>query len=553
MSGLELPRQADESAVAYSHRIGQAIPSPGKVRHLGSVTVGIDALGPSLRDPKGGQFCPRCLAESPYWRDSWEIRFVQACLVHACQLVNRCPACARAISWQRRNGFLNCRCGMPLRCCRVLPASSVAVAVTRFVVGDPDAMGALAGISLEARCRLVRAIGLAGWTRHDSAARKLTTRDLLAHVQEIAREAAGILVTRGGPVRWLFYDVATAADATGGEAHHAVTMELLRAIRSDATGQLKQQVSHWAGYPDGYDAHDRVHLCWIPLIVGSTPDMPCFIERNLGLSPKQSRDPASRVRLADVLQLRSSRMERFSVTQLRVRWDLPERLVRRLLKAYHVPAIGGIAGFAVQDIMALESRFQCPVTPESMRAYCTCQEAARQGVTHEWLIQRLCSEACRRRRIVILHEHAGTQQFLVARAVVEAFRECSRPNRGSMAWGTVSFDRVTWMTYAQANRQLKHGAGVVEYFIVRGLLWSHWHRNVGLVRRDAVRRLARRFVSAPQIARRLKISVVECKAMLEAAPLAPEHVIVHAADRVELYTRDALVHVSKLLPRATRS
>ncbi len=50
----------------------------------------------------GNQCCPRCLAESPYYRRTWRLAFATICVVHRVPLLDRCPECGEAIAFHRR-------------------------------------------------------------------------------------------------------------------------------------------------------------------------------------------------------------------------------------------------------------------------------------------------------------------------------------------------------------------------------------------------------------------------------------------------------------------
>ncbi|MCY1211248.1 TniQ [compost metagenome] len=54
--------------------------------------------------------CPMCLQELGYCRVAWDFSLVVACSRHGCALLERCPACGRALSWNRPS-LRGCRCG----------------------------------------------------------------------------------------------------------------------------------------------------------------------------------------------------------------------------------------------------------------------------------------------------------------------------------------------------------------------------------------------------------------------------------------------------------
>jgi hypothetical protein len=54
--------------------------------------------------------CPECLAENDFCRVTWDFSSVTACPKHERLLVDQCPGCMKAISWQRP-GVDICQCG----------------------------------------------------------------------------------------------------------------------------------------------------------------------------------------------------------------------------------------------------------------------------------------------------------------------------------------------------------------------------------------------------------------------------------------------------------
>jgi hypothetical protein len=70
------------------------------------------ALPGSLFDRRGGsqrRVCPECLAEKPFHRAIWDLRFVAACPFHLKFLMDTCQACRKPLRWQG-NDPARCTC-----------------------------------------------------------------------------------------------------------------------------------------------------------------------------------------------------------------------------------------------------------------------------------------------------------------------------------------------------------------------------------------------------------------------------------------------------------
>lgn len=59
------------------------------------------------------RICPQCLFEGGYCFAQWDFSLVCACERHACALIDRCPFCQRALSWNRCS-LSACDCGHAL-------------------------------------------------------------------------------------------------------------------------------------------------------------------------------------------------------------------------------------------------------------------------------------------------------------------------------------------------------------------------------------------------------------------------------------------------------
>lgn len=68
------------------------------------------------------RWCPQCLAEGPYLRAKWAVKFCVTCLTHEAYLIDSCPSCQRR---QKIEHFCTrCTCGQSLSNCKSLQAPS---------------------------------------------------------------------------------------------------------------------------------------------------------------------------------------------------------------------------------------------------------------------------------------------------------------------------------------------------------------------------------------------------------------------------------------------
>ena len=58
--------------------------------------------------------CPQCLAEEPYIKQSWHIRWVNICTKHQCTLINHCPDCNLPLNYIENESISHCLCGFEL-------------------------------------------------------------------------------------------------------------------------------------------------------------------------------------------------------------------------------------------------------------------------------------------------------------------------------------------------------------------------------------------------------------------------------------------------------
>lgn len=79
--------------------------------------------------------CPACLAEGDHCRVTWDFSFVTACPKHECLLIDQCPGCLKAISWQRPAVDI-CNCGTYLNdpdLCLQDPSNVLDLEVSRWM------------------------------------------------------------------------------------------------------------------------------------------------------------------------------------------------------------------------------------------------------------------------------------------------------------------------------------------------------------------------------------------------------------------------------------
>ena len=66
-------------------------------------------------DGKGSiPVCPHCLAEEPYIKQSWHLKWVNVCIKHNCSLISKCPECSSLINYIENESITHCTCGFEL-------------------------------------------------------------------------------------------------------------------------------------------------------------------------------------------------------------------------------------------------------------------------------------------------------------------------------------------------------------------------------------------------------------------------------------------------------
>ncbi|HEX7908271.1 MAG TPA: TniQ family protein [Paraburkholderia sp.] len=126
----------DATLARFRNVVKRELDAPGGVQRFAS-SIGVDArelselIGRTHVTSEGtnrpGQFaracfyrdsynafCPACISETGVFKAVWNFRAVVVCEDHRLWLVDRCPACAKSITWDRCNVF-TCKCGFDLR------------------------------------------------------------------------------------------------------------------------------------------------------------------------------------------------------------------------------------------------------------------------------------------------------------------------------------------------------------------------------------------------------------------------------------------------------
>lgn len=116
------------------------------------------------------QLCPVCMQEKGYAKALWDLSLATACTVHDVQLIDRCPSCARPVSWRRPSLFF-CRCGVAFTENMTHQASPLEVWFNqclehKLISGiepskrDEAGCGFISSLGLDILMRLVRSLGL---------------------------------------------------------------------------------------------------------------------------------------------------------------------------------------------------------------------------------------------------------------------------------------------------------------------------------------------------------------------------------------------------------
>jgi len=97
------------------------------------------------------RICPKCLTETPYHRDIWELSLFIICPIHNCLMVDNCEGCGSKINPYRQS-LLRCKCGFDYRRSKVeYKESSFAVYLySRFYNDEklPEKLNLINGLTL---------------------------------------------------------------------------------------------------------------------------------------------------------------------------------------------------------------------------------------------------------------------------------------------------------------------------------------------------------------------------------------------------------------------
>jgi hypothetical protein len=58
--------------------------------------------------------CLHCIAEEPYIKQSWHIKWVNICTKHKCELIHNCPDCNLPLNYIENESITHCLCGFEL-------------------------------------------------------------------------------------------------------------------------------------------------------------------------------------------------------------------------------------------------------------------------------------------------------------------------------------------------------------------------------------------------------------------------------------------------------
>lgn len=87
------------------------------------------------------RYCPYCLCENGIHEVLWQLPLVNVCPRHSCELLSRCSACGRSISWGSIKSGWRCACGVRLSDAKSPPArqwsARIAAKVDQMVFSEP--------------------------------------------------------------------------------------------------------------------------------------------------------------------------------------------------------------------------------------------------------------------------------------------------------------------------------------------------------------------------------------------------------------------------------
>lgn len=132
---LRLHKTADLSSLAELTRTGVSVLT--KLSYLiDSSADSANVLGLTVPRPTLNLFrpkiCPRCLEQSNYCRQMWDLLLVTTCPTHQCLLLDYCPNCNKTISWIRSR-VSTCSCTLDWRSVTSTSVGSTELVLTQWV------------------------------------------------------------------------------------------------------------------------------------------------------------------------------------------------------------------------------------------------------------------------------------------------------------------------------------------------------------------------------------------------------------------------------------
>ena len=80
--------------------------------------------------------CPECLAEAPYIRQTWHLKWVDSCTKHKCKLIHNCPKCNSLINYIENESITHCDCGFELSSASTRSAAKDEVKLLQYLLSE---------------------------------------------------------------------------------------------------------------------------------------------------------------------------------------------------------------------------------------------------------------------------------------------------------------------------------------------------------------------------------------------------------------------------------
>ncbi|AWM85501.1 TniQ family protein [Microvirga sp. 17 mud 1-3] len=161
------------------------------VTSLGYLRFGSTVVSPYNLSLQRSKYCPVCCANDRVAPRIWALIGYVACPHHSCLLRDECPRCGDAVPLLHPYR-LQCRCSASLSDTPSDPASSAAIALSRFLdglaLGNPPTKGAAPVQDLETALRLIRFFGVAhpGQSWRSGYISKPLVREMAGRVEQAA-------------------------------------------------------------------------------------------------------------------------------------------------------------------------------------------------------------------------------------------------------------------------------------------------------------------------------------------------------------------------------